>query len=36
MTYGTWGSPTVTSVGGYGNLGFRYLYVGRGGVLTPL
>jgi RHS repeat-associated protein len=29
MTYGTWGTPTVTGVNGYGTLGFRYLYVGR-------
>ena len=28
-TYSTWGSPTVTTVNGYGDLGFRYLYVGR-------
>ena len=29
MNYSTWGAPTVTSVNGYGPLGFRYLYVGR-------
>ena len=29
VTFGTWGTPTVTSVNGYGDLGFRYLYVGR-------
>ena len=29
MSYSTWGTPTVTSVNGYGDLGFRYLYVGR-------
>ncbi len=29
VTYSTWGTPTVTTVNGFGNLGFRYLYVGR-------
>lgn len=29
VTYSTWGTPTVTTVNGYGDLGFRYLYVGR-------
>lgn len=29
VTYSTWGDPAVTSVGTFGNLGFRYLYVGK-------
>lgn len=29
VTYSTWGTPTVTTHNGSGNLGFRYLYVGR-------
>ena len=29
VTYTTWGTPEITSVGTYGDLGFRYLYVGR-------
>jgi RHS repeat-associated protein len=29
VSYSTWGSPTVSAVNGYGDLGFRYLYVGR-------
>lgn len=29
FTYDTWGRPTTTTHGGIGNLGFRYLYVGR-------
>jgi RHS repeat-associated protein len=28
-TYTTWGTPTTTPQSGYGDLGFRYLYVGR-------
>jgi RHS repeat-associated protein len=31
-TYGTWGEPTTHTHGSYGNLGFRFLYVGREGV----
>jgi RHS repeat-associated protein len=29
FSYGTWGTPTLTTVGGFGDLGFRYRYVGR-------
>jgi RHS repeat-associated protein len=32
FAYSTWGSPTTTLHNGYGDLGFRYLYVGRYGV----
>ncbi len=28
-TYSTWGTPTISAQSGYGNLEFRYLYVGR-------
>jgi RHS repeat-associated protein len=31
-TYGTWGEPTTHIHGTYGDLGFRFLYVGREGV----
>ncbi len=29
FTYTTWGAPSVTTVNGYADLRFRYLYVGR-------
>jgi len=29
FTYSTWGSPSVSTPNGYGDLRFRYLYVGR-------
>lgn len=32
FSYSTWGSPTTTTHNGYGDLGFRYLYVGQYGV----
>jgi RHS repeat-associated protein len=31
-TYTTWGQPTTMTQNGYGDLGFRFLYVGRFGV----
>jgi RHS repeat-associated protein len=31
-TYNTWGTPTTTTHNGYGDLRFRYLYVGQYGV----
>lgn len=31
-TYSTWGTPTTATHNGIGNLGFRYLYVGKYGV----
>lgn len=31
-TYSTWGAPTTATHNGYGDLGFRYLYVGPQGV----
>ena len=31
-TYSTWGSPSTATANGYGDLGFRFLYVGRSGV----
>lgn len=29
FAYSTWGAPTLSTVNGYGDLGFRYRYVGR-------
>ena len=32
FAYSTWGAPTLTAETGYGDLGFRYRYVGAAGV----
>jgi RHS repeat-associated protein len=32
FSYSTWGAPTITLHNGYGDLGFRYRYVGQWGV----
>jgi RHS repeat-associated protein len=34
FSYSTWGTPTLTLHNGYGDLGFRYRYVGQWGVAS--